>query len=481
MSRHAWLTLSIFAVVFALRLPYLSDSPFEYQSWRQSDTEAIARLFAEHGLGLIPQLNYDGPLPNYAQLELQLTTWLIALLYQAFGPDYALARIVPVAFFMGSAAFVYAIGRLYMTPAAAGWALLLYGILPVNVLFSRAIMPESAALFFSAAAFYLFARWLQERRLRLLLLAAGCLAMTALIKLPAAFIGVAMFLMACRELGRKMLAMPQLWLFAFVSAIPPALYFAWIGRVAEHRFVSGIAAKHIWPKMWSAAASEEARLFFAEQLPRMLTASGLLLGAAGALLLLRERERQPLPFWLGAMGLELAAIVAVIRFDYYLIFLGPPVALCAGYLLARWTQRPGPLGAAAAALAAACLAVQSWHTVGPLVHAQQWDMLRQGEAVRRVAGRSELIVTGINDPSLLNAAQRQGWRLRNERPDDPIGELGEYIRRGAVLFVPLKGYIEGDDGTLRQYLERHYEKREPIPGYPVYWLRDDSPGSWSSK
>jgi hypothetical protein len=95
--------------------------------------------------------------------------------------------------------------------------------------------------------------------------------------------------------------------------------------------------------------------------------------------------------------------------------------------------------------------------------------------VRELTGPDELIVVGTRDPALLNLAQRAGWRfglaLYPGVPREPVAELQYYARHGASYFVPLMGYIYGDDGRLKGYLEAHYQRVEPVAGYPVYKLK----------
>lgn len=92
----------LFIFLVSLRLIGISNPPLDYSSWRQVDTDSIARNFVEYRFNILyPQLNYDGPMPNYVQLEFQVTTFIIALLYRAFGFKPVFGRTVPVVFFYG--------------------------------------------------------------------------------------------------------------------------------------------------------------------------------------------------------------------------------------------------------------------------------------------------------------------------------------------------------------------------------------------
>ncbi|PYI53094.1 ArnT family glycosyltransferase [Paenibacillus flagellatus] len=484
-------TALLFALLLALRLPHLNDSPYGYDSWRQSDTESMARHFVERLADIrYPQLNYQGPPPNYAQLELQLTTWLISLLYRLFGYHYALARIVPVLFFIGSAWFVYRIALRYFTLGTAWLAVLLYGIVPLNVLYSRAIMPESAALFFYVGAFYWFSEATDRKSYGRLALAAAFTALAICEKVPTVFVGIPMLVMAFAAYRLRAFFRLELWAFAVAALVPPFVYYRWLGTIAESDFVSGIATKHVLPDMATAWLTAQAAAFFVRELPKAFTPAGLLLFAFG-LAALRWRRHYALGSWALAMLAELATIVAVIRFNYYLIFLSPLVALLGADALARaaaLVRRIGPGGAGgAAAFAVVALAVgfvvrDSFAATKPLLGLQHGDLLRQAAVAERLTAPDDLIAVGTDDPSLLNATHRAGWRVTNSIPDDPVAELDYFVREGAAYFVPLKGYIDGDpEGRLRRYLDARFPKIVPADpaeaDYFIYDLRRTLPGS----
>jgi len=461
--------LLLLLFIAALRIPSLGNSPYEYDSWRQSDTESIAIHFLEDRMNpLYPQLSYDGPLPNYVQLEFQVTTTLIAILYHLFGHHYALARAVPLCFFLGSACFLYLIAKHYYSVPTARMAMLIYGILPINVLYSRAIMPESAALFFMLGAFYFFTRWMNDKRLMMLGLACGFTALAISQKIPAVFVGIPMVWMAVKEYRLRCFQQWELWLFACLSLLPPYLYFQWLGTVAEFPFVSGIATKHILPSLFTSFASGEALHFFARELPKAFTWYGIVLFLAG-LITVNWRKESPVGVWAIAMIAELITIVATIQFDYYLILIGPLVALFSGIMLMSfWNRLTGRL------MAVVVIALMGWQTYGitaSLLTNQHHVLLRQAEVVQALTGKHDLIVVGTDDPSLLNASQRNGWRVGNTIPKDAKAELRYFVHMGAKYFVPLRGHIDGDDGSLKQYLDEKYTLMEVKDGYSIYKLQ----------
>lgn len=468
-TRGRMITLLLAAFLVLLRLPYIGSTPFEYESWRQSDTEAIARNFAEHRFHILyPQLNYNGPLPNYAQLELQVTTFLIAVLYKLFGEHYALARMVPISFFLGSCLFLYNIAKKAFSRQTAWIAMLLYGLLPINLLYSRAIMPEAAALFFYTGAYFFYQQWTLRKRPVHLFLSALWLGLAIAEKIPAALIGVPIFALAFAQYRFALFARKAFWAYAMLALLPVTIYYIWLGHIAESPFVNGLAGKHIVPNMLTAVLQPEALRFFAKELPTAFSIPALAAGLAG-LLLLKLRKHLGFAVWLFAVLAELAAIVAVIRFPYYLIFLGPILSLLAAYAFSRI---PSALPRAAiVAVSLLLLSIHSWQTVKPMLHTQKVEVIKQAEIVRTHIPPEALIITGVDDPTLLNASRRQGWRVNNAFIGDLRREVDFYIEQGAEYFVPLAGYIDFDDGSLNAYLASRFTKLEPEPGYPFYRLK----------
>ncbi|MCS7463307.1 glycosyltransferase family 39 protein [Paenibacillus doosanensis] len=471
MSRvsRAVVTILLLAFITAIRLPYIANSPYEYDSWRQSDTESIALNFIEHRMNIFfPQLNYDGPLPNYVQLEFQMTTWLIAWLYRWFGHDYALARAVPIGFFVISAYALLLIARRYVTDRTAWTAVLLYGIMPVTILYSRAIMPESAALCCMLGAYWLFVKGVEESKRGLVVLSGVFMALAIAEKIPAVFTGIPLIAVAVQAYKHRLFVRTELWIFAAIALGFPFLYFQWLSTVAEFPFVTGIATKHIWPHLLESFRSNEALQFFRTNLPSTFTWCGIGLFVIG-LLCLDWRRHWSLGVWAIAMLLELAVIVATIRFDYYLILTAPVAALLGAQALARIGRwRVGKAAAAAVILAIGC---QSYAIAVPLLQGQQTVLMQQAAWVQRYTPKNALVVVGTDDPSLLNASRRIGWRTGSLLPDDPVKELNAFIADGARYFIPLQGHIDGDDGRLAAYLNERFQRIEIPGGYSIYKLQ----------
>ncbi len=446
--------LFIFAFILALRLSHLNSPPAEYHAWRQSDTEAIARNFLEQRFNIFyPQLNYDGPMPNYVQLEFQITTFIIAGLYKLFGYHYVLARLVPLVFFLASAYFLYCLAKKLYSVSTAWYTVLLYGIFPFNIYFSRAIMPESSALFFFIGAFYYFLRWIEEEKWSFLYLSGIFTALAISQKVPTVFVGIPMLIMVIKKYKEKFPAQWQLWVFASVSLGTPFLYFAWLKAVAETDYVSGIAMQQIGLKFITAIFTPEAHNFLAQALPRAFTPYALRLFLLGFFTLNISRDL-PLVSWVLAMLLEVVTVVAVIKLDYYLLLLTPVLSLVGGKALdflgkMKW-------GTVLVILILFFIFNHSWEKL-EFFYRQDLELLEQAQIVQQYTKEDDLIVIGTFQPQLLNLASRKGWRANVTIPGDPGAEMEYYLRNGARFFVRLKEQIEGDEeGVYSKYIQTRF-------------------------
>jgi len=463
--KSTFFLIILLALIVLMRVPFIDQSPYESgESWRQGDTEAMARNFVEERFNILyPQLNYDGAAPNYVQLEFQITTFLIAILYKVFGYHYELARIVPILFFTGSACYLYLIAKKYNSPEVTWIITFLYAVFPLNWFFSRAIMPESAVLFFTMGAFYHFSIWIANEKLRTLLVATVMTALAILVKVPAIFIGIPMLWMSIAKYKMKVFTRWQLWVFAILSLGIPVLYYKWLEQVAEFTFVTGIGSKHIIPKFATALFTKESFEFFSTAMPQGFTWLGLVLAGIG-LFTLRWKKEYPIMVWLLAMFVELITIVAVIKFRYYLVFIGPLLAILAGKslgILLKWR-----FGVVPVVVLIIAIAFNSYTLIKPGFMERE-SLLKQAEYVKKYTDKDDLIAAGIYSPELINASERKGWRV-NTIPQNPKEEIDYFISQGAKYFIPVKGYIYGDtDQEYQKYLDEHFTKVE-VPENPEY-------------
>src|SRR5580700_10017102 len=157
-----WVGLAgILLVATALRLHGIHDPMLDHPGWRQGDTAAIARNFARLQYDIMyPQTMYDGPPPNYVELELQIVPFLAATLYKIFGIHEVFGRLLSIVFSLGTIVVLAYFGRWFSRGSAiAGLSTAtLFALYPGSTYNGRIFMPDTAMIFFYTAALYATAR-----------------------------------------------------------------------------------------------------------------------------------------------------------------------------------------------------------------------------------------------------------------------------------------------------------------------------------
>ena len=101
-GRERWWLLGLGAILLlglALRLKGIHNPLLDHPGWRQGDTASIARNFFRLQYNIMfPQTTYNGPPPNYVELELQIVPFLAASLYKIFGLHPVFGRLITMAF-----------------------------------------------------------------------------------------------------------------------------------------------------------------------------------------------------------------------------------------------------------------------------------------------------------------------------------------------------------------------------------------------
>ncbi len=472
----------------ALRLRGIHDPILDHPGWRQGDTAAIARNFATLDLNpLHPQTDYDGPPPNFVELELQIVPFLAALLYKLFGIHEIFGRLISIAFSLGTVAIAGVFTRRIFGSRLAGCvAALAFAVYPGSVYYGRTFMPDTTMTFFLTAAVYAAWCWIEAdagpvfgRRFAI----AAALAATAVLAKPVALVAivpiVAMFV--ARRGPAHALRSPEAYAFLAVALAPYLAYDAYLRSIAEWHWASGITRLHVLPALAHAVTSPKA--FLAKLVSfghafTMLRATILgPVGFAAFVLAILAAIFQPAPgrsrvllfSWLAAALAYAYVVVTVERVDYYLYPFVPLAAIATGGLaetLRRLLPDGGPrriaLGLAAAAAVAAIYT--GTRAVAPYYHYGK-AVYRQAKALDATLPPGALVVMGHYDPSVLYYIDRKGWE---EDPYlwTPFDEQSA-IRKGARAFIAIEKRRLAKNVELSAWLLR-FPVADAHGAWPVY-------------
>lgn len=133
----------------------------------------IARNWVRYGFIAVKfgSATNSGPVVNneftyYVNHPLVLFNIFISLSYRVLGVHEWSARLVPIAFSLGSLAVLYLLVRRFWDDTVAIWSLTFMAIMPLTGYYGRNVSPHSMAVFFGLLMFWFYFSWLKSGRKR---------------------------------------------------------------------------------------------------------------------------------------------------------------------------------------------------------------------------------------------------------------------------------------------------------------------------
>ncbi len=458
-DRSEWIVCGLFAVVLvlfvAVRLYHAGMPLIDDSDWRQTDTASEAWFFLHDGLRLLPQLFYDGPGPNYVQLEVPFLPWTVAVLAHWLPFGNWLLHGVAVAYSAASLIFLWLFLRRRMGARIALLATAVYSVQPLGIFFGRAFQPEPAMMAGSLAALWATDRWAARGGAGNYLLAVAAFIFAVAAKLPALLVAPAVFLLALQRSRWDRLAP---WMLVVAPVLITGAYTMYAGsRVSPgDDFVTLILTflmrSDLHVGMPAAAA------FWGHFLVQTsITGVGLVPLAVG---LPSSRLRGQAWFWAwgGALLLWCVLVVQNIRFEYYLLPLLPWLALAEGVGMAEILAR---LPAARLLLAGCLVLAMPLSSLGPLreLYRLNWPDYRIGTALHRALGPGTVIL-GTENPPILFYSRHHGWRTSKLT----MAELHLWMSEGARYYIPVGSL--STPGVAR-FVRSHFALR--VAGPAMYY------------
>jgi len=216
----------------------------------------IARNFYSKNFNILkPEVDWNGNEPSVAEYELQITTFLTSILYIFFGVKDWVGRIIPIAFAVLSTIYIYKLIKLYFEEELALFTAFVYSILPLNVFFTRVLMPDSGMLFFSAASLYYFSSYIKKENNKEFILAIIFTSLAFLSKLPGLCILIPLAFVAFRRYKLKIISNKRVWLFFLITTAIPILYYAYMHYAADIKMFSYKIGTDKWGsiKIWQSS------------------------------------------------------------------------------------------------------------------------------------------------------------------------------------------------------------------------------------
>lgn len=481
LKRRLWLIVCILIGLF-IRLYGVNHPLVDYHGWRQSDTASIAVNFLTRDFNLFrPQVFYDGPFPNVVQLELQITPFIIALIAKVIGYSDTLARLIPIAFALGTLYFVFRLGERWFGLRGAVLSTLFMSILPLSVYFTRTVQPESFALFCSVASVWFSLKWLDDGERAYRSRAILFIVLVPLAKLTAIFMFVPILFIVIRKYRTQWRRYLPLVLTFAGAIVISAGYYIYMQSVADSTFVSSIASKHVWPEFFSLFTNTQSRTFLSVTLLQdiLIRKVGVLLFLVCAIMVYRVKQaRLVLYAWLVGVAAYAATIGAIIKYDYYLTTTTPVFALIlGGGLTEMWNllhkrgdkqensrQAMNWIGGACCTVVLLFMGWSSLSVLRPWYQLDSW-VPAAGSYIAAHTPADAVMINGDYNPMLLFYSRRPGYRIPQyfATPAD----IETYRTQGASYYLPTQDY--GIFKQTQAYLDQYKAITTP-EGYVFYQL-----------
>jgi hypothetical protein len=222
-GKSRYLPAAAIMLLIVVRLFHLS-APIELpHSWRQCETANYSLSFYKDGMNpLKPSVSWLG---NHGVhlYEFPLVEWISATLYHFFGPDIIWDRLVSLAFFLGSAWYLFLFVQLLSSRRKAVLTLIIYLALPMGIYYSRAPMIDFSAIFFSHVMIYYFLLGFRQRRGKYIVTGVLAAIFACIIKVPYPFV---FSLLVIYELFKNM-PVKKILAWLPLLLVPAIMFGAW--------------------------------------------------------------------------------------------------------------------------------------------------------------------------------------------------------------------------------------------------------------
>jgi len=458
------LLIVILVLALAVRLYHIAFPVAGFAAWRQADTAAVAKNFYENGFHITrPQIDWGGTSAGYVEMEFPLYSFLISLLYALFTPNDMWGRLLSVLCSIGAVTSLFFLVRKVLGETTALWTAAVYAFLPLNVFYTRAVMPESMMLLCSIAGVYFFAEWIDRGRARDIFLSAICIAIAALLKITALYIGMPLLFLALRKYGPAFLRQPLPWVYAASLVLPVGL---WYYHAHQLYRASGLSFG-IWdygsgkwgdfsPLLTFKFYND---VFFKSIAERHLTYPGFILFVVGLFVHRNRKEEKLFDWWLIGVMVFFAIVARGNQVhEYYQLPFTIPAAVFIGKALNKFltpdafrlTWKKSRLSLIAILLCGLSIPALGFLRYSNYMEGERLDgsIFQLGNAVRtRTEPDAFILAVDEGDPVVLYRCGRRGW---HESPDNLTpGRLKGMREQGAQYLVGTTDFFDNDERMLK--------------------------------
>ena len=277
------------------------------QSWRETDTGAIARNFYREDMNiLLPRIDWRGDGPGYVEAEFPIYPWTAACLYHVFGYHEEFLRVISYVLSLASCLIFLRLAKRLLPRSAIIPAWAIFALSPMAVQMASAVQPEPLMFFAYLLAIDAFIRWIDHDRRRDFALALFATTLAILAKVPAAHVGILFACLCFQKFGTSVFRRREIWLFGVVSlGVPLAWYWhahsLWleygnslgISNEAYVRISTGNFLMTLWETLPGVISIQSAHIWMG---------AGLFFGMLGLRETRRSSSSRSLAYWFAALA-----------------------------------------------------------------------------------------------------------------------------------------------------------------------------------
>lgn len=462
----------IILLAAVIRLYHIHFPVAGWHSWRQADTAAMARNFHENGFDFLhPQIDWGGNSSGIVESEFPVYPFLVSVIYAVFGVNDTWGRLVSVIFSLFTIYGLYLLVRKYLSDTVALWSAFLYAIIPLNIYYSRAFMPESAMLMCSVFGIYYFSQWLDNDSTRYFFLSALFFSVAILLKIPTLYLGLPLIYLAWLRFGKLFFKSGMLWLYAFLVLIPVIIWY----YHSHQLFLKSGLTFGIWgfgSDKWGnfdviLTVKFYNDILFKSIAERHLTYAGFIPFLAGLFIKRTTRQERLFDVWLIAVFIYFLIVAKGNQVhEYYQLPFILPAVVFAGKAFARdlplnSVRNPfasKPLVSIFFMLCLTGIVILSYLRYDRFMKSENYDssLFRLASAVQEVTGKNDLVIAVSEyNPVVLYRCNRKGWNISADQLDQTF--INEKKSEGAKYLIAEKILFNTPEKqkTLKWLIDNH--------------------------
>lgn len=462
----------VLLLAFLIRLYHIDFPVSGWHSWRQADTASIARNFNENGFNILyPQIDWRGNTAGYVESEFQAYPFLVSILYAVFGENNMWGRLLSVIFSIFTIYGLFLLVRKIINENIALWSAFIYAVIPLNIYYARAFMPESMMLMCIVYGIYFFVKWSDESKIKFLLYSALFISLSILLKIPTLYIGLPILFLAFPKYSLRLFTNLTLWFYAVLIIIPAAIWY-WH---AHNLYLQTGLSFGIWgfgEDKWGnfellISPDFYNTVFFKSIAERHLTWAGFLPFAAGLFVKREHRNEKLFDYWLISVLIYFFIAAGGNKsHEYYQLPFILPASVFAAKAFAKYLPlnnihlsfTANKLRYTFFTLCLILIPVLSYLRVANFMKGEDPKavVFLMTEEVKKNTSSNDLIVTLCDgNPVYLYLSDRKGWFLTQLNFEfeniDSLKNLGAKYIAGEKSFIKTK-----KEAGVLEYLESNY-------------------------